>query len=152
MYLLPAAHQAAVEIALLRSLDKRLTKICHVVEHHREILRFLRRTRFEQPRWDNAVVFPSPQSKKALLYVFDQIGDYTRREAASAGDAYEDKNKHGNVAAKLSFKNNYFLGLPLDNPAIRFAVRFSLSISPSIGHIFHCLFNCFATSSVCTNE
>lgn len=120
-----AAHQAAVEIAIMHSLKKPLVNVCSVVTHHKTVFKFIADCKVrptENGQWDEAIVFPSKKAKKALLYVFEQIGDTTSgaaieiRDKTTAPDAF--------FFGIREVRDSGFLSLPLNDPATKFAVCF----------------------------
>ncbi|KAL4797295.1 ribosomal subunit 39S-domain-containing protein [Aspergillus venezuelensis] len=72
-----AAHQTAVELALMYRMGRRVTDICEVVEHEKPIFDLIYNTRFELTtgeRPTTMVHHESEEAKEALNFVFSQIG------------------------------------------------------------------------------
>ena len=136
-----AAHQAAVELCLMQSLGKPLTSICDVAEHEKPVFKLLWKCKVqptENGQWGNALVYPNKEAQDALVYIFEQIGGQPQA-AAAAGDATEAAEEDAEAVEyeetaevdgpRLPFfgyqdvKDNGFLSLPLNDPALKFAVR-----------------------------
>ncbi|KAJ5092110.1 hypothetical protein NUU61_006980 [Penicillium alfredii] len=79
-----AAHQAAVELCLLRMLKKQhLTTICDISQHHRKIRSMIRQCRVDGSpgcQWENALRFPDQRTMDVLIFVFMQIAPGARGE------------------------------------------------------------------------
>ncbi|KAL4808476.1 ribosomal subunit 39S-domain-containing protein [Aspergillus unguis] len=86
-----AAHQAAVELCLMHSLNKRrIESICEVVEHEKAVFDLIRNCKVQsrEGQWGSALVYPDEETKKALVYIFQQIG--TNPKAPNAEEAAEE--------------------------------------------------------------
>lgn len=137
-----AAHQAAVEIALLYALKKPLTSICDVVEHDKSVFKMLWKCKIQPGAngWDGAVVYPNKETETALAFIFEQIGsqpDVVAEGTAEAGVAVdESESVDADVEAPFELeeatsslpffgysdvRDRGFLSLPLDE-STKFAV------------------------------
>lgn len=139
-----AAHQAAVEVALLATLNKPLTAICDVVEHDKSVFKMLWKCKIQPGAdgngWTGAVVYPNKETEAALVYIFEQIGGQgtasesttTTTEAEAEAEVDQSVEALEFEPATLPFfgytdvRDRGFLSLPLDE-TIKFAVRLSPS-------------------------
>ncbi|KAL5337073.1 ribosomal subunit 39S-domain-containing protein [Aspergillus crustosus] len=149
-----AAHQTAVELSVLHSLQKPLTRICDVAEHEEAVFELLYNCRV-QPKsggeWDSALDFPDKETEEALVYVFEQIAQpaapaeavaeegITSGEAEKVGEVeevdeaeFEEPEPVRATGGDPFFghthsPDNGFLTLSLADPATKFAFvkRFS---------------------------
>ncbi|KAE8374954.1 ribosomal subunit 39S-domain-containing protein [Aspergillus bertholletiae] len=140
-----AAHQAAVEISLMHTLNMPLTKVCDVVEHDKSVFKMLWKCKIQpgaNGQWSQAVVYPSKEAEKALVYIFEQIGGHPEpalaEETAEGAEEAVEESKWEDLVSEVNDKNipffgyadvrdKGFLSLPLDDPATKFAFlkRFS---------------------------
>ncbi|KAE8349245.1 ribosomal subunit 39S-domain-containing protein [Aspergillus coremiiformis] len=90
-YLSLAAHQAAVEICLMHTLNKPLAKVCKVFSHQEPVFKMIWECRIQSEangQWSQAVVYPNEQAEEALAYIFNQIGG--QREPAVVEETAEE--------------------------------------------------------------
>ncbi|EIT79620.1 hypothetical protein AO1008_04648 [Aspergillus oryzae 100-8] len=137
-----AAHQAAVEVSLMHSLNKPLSKVCDVVEHDKSVFKMLWKCKIQPGEWKQAVVYPSKEAEKALVYIFEQIGGQPEsavaEETAEEVEEAVDESKWEDLVAEVNDSNvpffgyadvrdKGFLSLSLSDPATKFAFlkRFS---------------------------
>ncbi|KAL4990480.1 ribosomal subunit 39S-domain-containing protein, partial [Aspergillus falconensis] len=134
-----AAHQTAVELCLMHSLNKPLTSVCEVVEHEEPILKMILDCRIRpKSGWDSALEYPNKETEDALVFVFKQIGaqgaepaDAT--EATETAEAEESVDGSAERAKEIPFSGDKdvndkgYLTLSLSDPATKFAFlkRFS---------------------------
>ncbi|OJJ42971.1 hypothetical protein ASPZODRAFT_75413 [Penicilliopsis zonata CBS 506.65] len=152
-----AAHQAAVELALLRSLGKPLTAVCDVLEHDESIFKLIWECKIQpgaEGAWEGALVFPNEETEKALSFVFEQIGgvaeedipEATAAEAAEVDEAemefddVEEESASATSSKPIPFfgydnvQDEGFLALSLDDLATKFA--FLKRFAQLSGHFF----------------
>lgn len=143
LHLSLAAHQAAVEVCLLQSLNKPLTSACEVVEHDKSVYELIRKCEIrptETGGLKDALVYPDQETQTALEYIFQQLGGQTEaaaveqepREAGEAGEATEapevDEGASQMKAPNPPFFNfghlrrKGFMELSLNDPEVKFAV------------------------------
>ncbi|KAE8308390.1 ribosomal subunit 39S-domain-containing protein [Aspergillus transmontanensis] len=137
-----AAHQAAVEVSLMHSLNKPLSKVCDVVEHDKSVFKMLWKCKIQPGEWSQAVVYPSKEAEKALVYIFEQIGGQPEpavaEETAEEVEEAVDESKWEDLVTEVNGPNvpffgyadvrdKGFLSLSLNDPATKFAFlkRFS---------------------------
>ncbi|RJE27358.1 Ribosomal subunit 39S [Aspergillus sclerotialis] len=128
----PAAHQAAVEISMMRMLKKPLTNICDVTDHDPAILEMIMACRIQpSDSWKSTIKFPDQRTKEALIYVFDQLGPQAKKQKAKEANE-ENAEVESEIDGKLKQEYNTTRkggsqALALKNPLIKFAFlkRFS---------------------------
>lgn len=145
LHLSLAAHQAAVELCLLDSLNKPLTSICEVLEHDKSVYALIRKCEIQPGKtgqWKEALVYPDTETKNALEYIFQQIGGQTEATAVeqepSEADEAPEVAENGDVPLETGLrapnppffnfgqvKDKGFLDLPLKDPITKFAVSLS---------------------------
>lgn len=142
-----AAHQAAVEITLLRALNQPLASICRVHEHDKTIFKMIWRCEFQSgasQKREGTLKFPDEEAEKALRFVFEQIGQQADApvnveaepaaiEASESEDMEEvvfteEQNVNQEPSGPHFFGYTYphntsFLEFSLTDPTIKFAVR-----------------------------
>ncbi|KAL4921601.1 ribosomal subunit 39S-domain-containing protein [Aspergillus aurantiobrunneus] len=145
-----AAHQAAVELCLMHSLNKSLTSICDVVEHEEPVFKLIWNCKV-QPKssggWDSALEYPDKETEDALVYIFKQIGaeeaapqaEQTAEEVEKAEAEFEDSDSAQEPRNTPFFEyqdvqDQGFLSLSLSDPATKFA--FLKRFSQLTGHYF----------------
>ena len=114
--ILPAAHQAAVEICLLHLLGKPLTSICQVNRHNTQIREMIENCTVQPSAaqgWE--VKFPDAKTQEALVFVFSQIGGQGEVQIESGDFVKRDRNAEVQPYRSLS----------LVDPEFKFAVRSS---------------------------
>ncbi|KAF9886019.1 hypothetical protein FE257_012075 [Aspergillus nanangensis] len=148
-----AAHQAAVELCLMESLNKPLTSICEVVEHDKAVFKLLWGCKIQpNAKWGEALVYPDQETKDALVYIFEQIGSASEtavadepaeavEESAEASELNEDAvvELESNSPAPHFFgyadvRDKGYLSLPLNDLDTKFA--FLKRFSQLSGHFF----------------
>lgn len=111
--ILPAAHQAAVEICLLQLLGKPLTSICQVNRHNTQIREMIESCTVQPSAtqgWE--IKFPDEQTKEALVFVFNQIGGEQEAKIESTDFVKRDRQVEVEPYRSLS----------LADPELKFAV------------------------------
>ncbi|KAL4900503.1 hypothetical protein BDW74DRAFT_182594 [Aspergillus multicolor] len=135
-----AAHQTAVELCLMQSLNKPLASICEVVEHEKPVFKLIYNCKI-QPKsaWDSALEYPDKETEDALVFIFKQIG--AQETEQSAGISANAETEEDGIAVKKPFffgyqdvKDKGFLTLSLSDPATKFA--FLKRFSQLSGHYF----------------
>lgn len=136
-----AAHQAAVEVCLMHTLNKPLSKVCDVAEHDKSVFKMLWKCKIQPGEWNQAVVYPSKEAEKALVYIFEQIGGQPEsavaEETAEEAEQTVDESKWEDLVQEVNGANvpffgyadvrdKGFLSLQLDDPATKFAVSASV--------------------------
>ncbi|KAE8152531.1 ribosomal subunit 39S-domain-containing protein [Aspergillus avenaceus] len=140
-----AAHQAAVEICLMQSLNKPLASVCDVVEHQEPIFDLLWKCRIKPAdgQWNGALVYPDEKAEQVLAYVFEQIGSQAQTESAAEDAAEADEAEPETVDPeaprslffnKAHVRDKGYLRLSLADPATKFA--FLKRFSQLTGHYF----------------
>lgn len=145
-----AAHQAAVELSLMRSLNKPLTSVCDVIEHEKAVFKLILHCKLQpiDGSWDSALVYPDQQTQDALVYIFKQLGveegaapteqtaeEVEKNEAKEANTVEEFEQVEeetqdepaGSPKDRPFFgyygtKDEGFMNLSLTDPAMKFAV------------------------------
>jgi hypothetical protein len=135
-----AAHQAAVEVCLMHTLNKPLSKVCDVVEHDKSVFKMIWKSKIQPSangQWSGAVAYPNKEAEKALIYIFEQVGSQPQpavpeeaaEETAEASEAseFEESAPEWNASTAPFFgyadvRDKGFLSLPLSDPATKFAV------------------------------
>ena len=124
----PSAHQAAVEISMMRMLKKPLTDICDVTDHDPAILEMIMACRIKpSDSWKSTIKFPNQRTKEALIYVFDQLGPKEKKQKMK-GAKEKTTKVESEIGRKLEEEYNTTRkggsqALVLKNPLIKFAVR-----------------------------
>ncbi|KAF7589865.1 hypothetical protein BBP40_003577 [Aspergillus hancockii] len=144
-----AAHQAAVEISLMHTLNKPLSKVCDVVEHDKSVFKLIWKCKIQpnaNGQWSEAVAYPNKEAEKALTYIFEQIGsqpepavaEEAAEEAIEASEFHESAPEWNNSSLPFfgyaDVRDKGFLSLPLSDPATKFA--FLKRFSQLSGHYF----------------
>ncbi|PLB54264.1 hypothetical protein P170DRAFT_431892 [Aspergillus steynii IBT 23096] len=150
-----AAHQAAVEICLLHSLNKPLTSACKVLDHDKSVYDLIRKCEIEPKEageLKEALVYPDQETQNALEYIFEQIGGQTEAaavgqesleadETTTAPEVDEGVSQGSGLRTPDSpffdfghLRQKGFLGLPLNDPMTKFA--FLKRFSQLSGHYF----------------
>ncbi|KAL4972803.1 ribosomal subunit 39S-domain-containing protein [Aspergillus desertorum] len=138
-----AAHQTAVELCLMHSLNKSLTSVCEVVEHEEPILKMIQDCKIRpNSGWDLALEYPNKQTEDALVFVFKQIGaqEVEPAEPTEIAEAEESVDDSADTPNDISFSwdkdvnDKGYLTLSLSDPATKFA--FLKRFSQLSGHYF----------------
>ncbi|KAB8075323.1 ribosomal subunit 39S-domain-containing protein, partial [Aspergillus leporis] len=147
-----AAHQAAVEVCLMHTLNKPLSKVCDVVEHDKSVFKMIWKSKIQPSangQWSGAVAYPNKEAEKALIYIFEQVGSQPQpavpeeaaEETAEASEAseFEESAPEWNASTAPFFgyadvRDKGFLSLPLSDPATKFA--FLKRFTQLSGHYF----------------
>ncbi|KAL4893378.1 ribosomal subunit 39S-domain-containing protein [Aspergillus ambiguus] len=148
-----AAHQTAVELCLMHSLNKPLTSICDVKEHDKAVFKLLWKCKIQpNGQWGEALTYPDQETKDALVYIFEQIGAQQEPEAAVAEEqvaseesveasefeeSVEDIQWGASTPPFFGYadvRDKGYLSLPLDDLTTKFA--FLKRFSQLSGHYF----------------
>lgn len=140
-----AAHQAAVELCLMHSLDKPLARVCDVVEHEKAVLKLIWNCKIQpNSQWNSALEYPDKETEEALVYIFQQIGaqngSIQPEEAAEENVENAETEEIEEIEAagpskKVPFfgyqnvKDKGYLSLSLADPVTKFAVSLARSFS-----------------------
>ncbi|KAI1951932.1 hypothetical protein LOZ57_001345 [Ophidiomyces ophidiicola] len=139
--ILTALHQTAVELCIMKGLNKPLQDICNVLMHEDMILALINRVEIKPSSQIgiDALIFPSDVSKEALLEFFR---DFDMEQGDKVSEVVEESDATADPAAATDApsaapsrladlevtdteirtpKQLEFLFLPLDDPEIRFA-------------------------------
>ncbi|KAJ5242434.1 uncharacterized protein N7469_000761 [Penicillium citrinum] len=107
--ILPAAHQAAVEICLLHLLGKPLTSICQVNRHNTQIREMIESCTVQPSAtqgWE--IKFPDGKTHEALVFVFNQIGGQGDAKIESGDFVKRDRNAEVQPYRSLSLVDPEF--------------------------------------------
>lgn len=140
-----AAHQAAVELCLMHSLDKPLARVCDVVEHEKAVFKLIWNCKIQpNSQWNLALEYPDKETEEALVYIFQQIGaqngSIQPEEAAEENVENAETEEIEEIEAagpskKVPFfgyqnvKDKGYLSLSLADPVTKFAVSLARSFS-----------------------
>lgn len=105
----------------MQMLDKPLTSICEVGDHHSQIQNIINRCVVEgseAQQWNTALRFPDQTSMDALVFVFNQIGNITESKIESPENFLVQQKEKGSAALEQPHR-----ALSLADPAVKFAVR-----------------------------
>lgn len=92
--ILTALHQTAVELCLMKGINKPLEKLCEILEHEERVLALLNRVQVKagsEPGID-ALIFPNENVKEALLEFFREFDAeqiYENAESATESEPVE---------------------------------------------------------------
>ncbi|KAH8698320.1 hypothetical protein BGW36DRAFT_357859 [Talaromyces proteolyticus] len=134
-----AAHSVAVELCILHDLKKPLDVACDAAQHHQSVWAIIRRCQIKEnaQSLDDALIYPSEESKKLLHFVFNQLGPQPENKVESNEEVelnseaikaelktpkfYEPDTQ--SRAAKISFepRDKGYLTLPLNKRSVKFA-------------------------------
>lgn len=114
-----AARQAAVEVTLMRMLDRRPASICEIVKHHGYVQDMIMACVFdssaaEQP--NTALRFPDQKTLDALVYVFNQIGEGPLDKRIKSPERFLAKEKPDK-------DDESYRALRFTDPTVQFGVR-----------------------------
>ncbi|RDW60389.1 uncharacterized protein DSM5745_10847 [Aspergillus mulundensis] len=137
-----AAHQTAVELCIMRTLNKPLASICEVVEHEKPVFKLIYNCKIQpNSAWDSALEYPDKETEDALVFIFKQIGAQDAEQTAEAsGNAASEEYEDAPAVKKPFFfgyqdvKDKGFSTLSLSDPATKFA--FLKRFSQLSGHYF----------------
>lgn len=140
---LTALHQAAVELCIMKGVNKPSDKLCEILEHEERVLALINRVEVKpgsEPGLD-ALIFPDTNAKEALLEFFREFDSepvYENAESASENEPAEAVSESAapSKLAELDIadmeirtpESSDFLSLPLGDRTLQFAV----STKPSI--------------------
>lgn len=114
-----AAHQAAVEVTLMRMLDRRPASICKIAKHHGHVRDMIMSCVFDSSAAEQPITtlrFPDQKTMDALVYIFNQIGEGPLDKIIKSPERFLAKEKPDEY-------DESYRTLRFADPAVHFGVR-----------------------------
>lgn len=131
--ILIAVHQAAVEIALIKLLNRPLLSICEVRKHPGSIQQMINQCGFDvsQKEWSAALRFPNQEAIDALTFAFTQLNKPGKIKENEEIEEIESPESRIAEPETLGLESTRALSLLLVDYDAKFAVRSLLSYTDS---------------------